>query len=294
MCYKVLELYSGCGCPYYTHAVDPCIQYERNGHNIILQKVLVKYLCERHSKIRSDQHGGKEKREKPIRDTENLFKAPEDVEIASVLATQGDRQQKIEVNSPVDSTLRGQLLAKFQNIPETDEQFIPAGDLNEVLTDYAIRGELESHGMETCFSFVIQRARIFFAILLAIGRLDAVHHLIGRALGDELLPLASSAVVSLEDDKAQSLLSLLGADTTKEFYEIQWILLAPVFRRGEHLVLLDAARLPIMKTEPIAKGAYGGVHRVKIHPDHLNLEESALSLSQKVSRGSMKLPESNS
>ena len=122
---------------------------------------------------------------------------------------------------------------------------------------------------------------------------DLYHdHLLDSFLGDELLPLASSAVVSLEDDKAQSLLSLLGADTTKEFYEAQWILLAPVFRRGEHLVLDDAVRLPIIKPEPIAKGAYGGVHRVEIHPDHLNLEASAFSLSQKVSRGSMKLPES--
>ncbi|KAL9607071.1 MAG: hypothetical protein Q9167_007979 [Letrouitia subvulpina] len=257
--------------------MDACSLYGRRGHRANVKTVTVGSTCDRHSVLQSGQQRAPNGSETPIPNTEIFSQAVDSVELASTPVTQQDHQQKIQGNSPVDSSLRSELLAKFQKITGTDEEFVPANEFNEVFTTDAIRRELEKHGMQTLFSFVIQRARTFFAILLAIRRLDALHYLVEKDLGDDFLPLTSSAFLSQEGDKAHSLLALFGGDTKKEFFEIQWTLLTPVLNQGEHLVLNDAARLPIIDTEPIAKGAYGGVHRIKIHPDSLNLEGSKSS-----------------
>ncbi|QPC68645.1 hypothetical protein HYE67_010876 [Fusarium culmorum] len=49
MCYQLVELYSGCKCPYYTHAIDRCASYGRPGHSIQQRTILVGYLCSAHA-----------------------------------------------------------------------------------------------------------------------------------------------------------------------------------------------------------------------------------------------------
>ena len=188
------------------------------------------------------------------------------------------------VESAIHSPLRDRLLAKRQKVLVKDDQFIPAGDLSEVLTSHAIEGELKSYGLKHLSSFVFLRARKIFAILLVIGKLDALQDLIKEEIGDELLPLAISATNSLEDNKLPPAFSKWDFDTKQRFFEVQWTLLAPVFLRGKHLKLDDDARLPFTHTEPIANGAYGGVHSVEIHRDHARFyEDFGSPVNQEVS-----------
>ncbi|KAL9071967.1 MAG: hypothetical protein Q9161_003899 [Pseudevernia consocians] len=183
----------------------------------------------------------------------------------------------------IDSPLRDRLLAKLQKVFDTDEQFLPASDLDEILTSHAIEGELLSHGLEDVSSFVFRRAKKIFAILVVIRQLDVLQDLIKEELGDELLPLANPATSSLEDNKLRSALSKWDLDTIKGFFEFQWTLLSPIFSEGKHLKLDDDAILPFIKSEPIANGAYGGVHCVEIHSDHEIFEKLRSPTSQKVS-----------
>lgn len=49
MCYQITELYSGCRCLSYQHALDRCASYGRPGHSIQKRTVLVGYACKAHS-----------------------------------------------------------------------------------------------------------------------------------------------------------------------------------------------------------------------------------------------------
>ncbi len=245
--------------------MDACPAYGRRGHGIKTQVVLVGICCSRHSHALSLPTS---------RDH-----SPEDSETGS---GQEDRLKDITVEAAVDSSLRGQLLAKSQRVLDTDEYFIPVGDLDEVLTGDAILRELRSHELEHLFPYVVQGSRKIFAILLVIRKLDALQDLMEQTLGDGLLPLPESALISLKDDKLSSTFSQWGLDTRKQFFDFQWTLLAPVFSEGRHLKLGDDVRLPFIETTTIANGAFGSVHRVKIHGDHEKFEMLRLPSSQNV------------
>ena len=182
----------------------------------------------------------------------------------------------------IDSPLRGQLLAKFEKVFDTDEHFIPAGDLEQVLTGHAVEAELQRHGLEDLYPFVYQRAKKLFAILLVIRKLDALQNLIKEDLGDELLPVVESALESLTDERLRAAFSGWDLDTKKGFFEMQWTVLVPVFFEAKHLKLDDNARLPFIKTNRIASGRYGSVYRVEIHRDHEKFEKFGSPTSQKV------------
>lgn len=49
MCYQVVELYSGCRCLYYQHAVERCPRYGARGHGITQRTILVQHFCIDHS-----------------------------------------------------------------------------------------------------------------------------------------------------------------------------------------------------------------------------------------------------
>ncbi len=289
MCIKIVERYTVCGCIYYSHAVDACPAYGSRSHGVKTQQVLVGYSCTRHSpSIRSEEPKARNAQD---RQEDNLEKNSVESTIAIESTTTVQATTSIEsattvestnsVESAIHSPLRDRLLAKLQNVLGTDDQFIPAGDLDEVLTSHAIEDELKSYGLNHLASFVFLRARKTFAILLVIGKLDALQDLM---IGDELLPLANSATNSLEDNKPPLAFSKWDFDTRQRFFEIQWTLLAPVFLEGKHLKLDDDARLPFTHTEPIANGAYGGVHSVEIHRDHARFfEDFGSPVNQKVS-----------
>lgn len=49
MCYQLIELYSSCHCPYYTHPIDRCAASGRPGHTVQQRTILVGYNCSSHS-----------------------------------------------------------------------------------------------------------------------------------------------------------------------------------------------------------------------------------------------------
>ena len=273
MCIKIVERYAICRCIYYSHAIDACPAFGRRGHSIKTQDVLLGLTCSRHARYSVGSF---------VDDAKDLSQRSENFAVKYALDDQEDRLRETNVETAIDSPLRDQLLAKFEKVYDTDEHFIPAGDLEQVLTGHAIKAELQRHEMEDLYPFVCQRAEKLFAILLLIRKLDALQNLIKEDLGDELLPVVDSAFESLTDERLRAAFSGWDIDTRKEFSEMQWTVLVPVLCEAEHLKLDDNARLPFIKTNRIAGGRYGSVHRVEIHRDHDKFEEIRSPTSQKV------------
>ena len=247
------------------HAVDACPAYGRRGHRVKTLEVLVGSTCSRH-------HGA-----------DKLSTRSEEAEANDAQDSPSNRLKAVTVTDAIDSPLRRQLLEKFKNVFDTDEQFIPARDLDHVLTARAIEVELQSHGLEDHSSFIFQRARRLFAILLVIQRLDTLRSLIKEDLGDEILPLKESVFTSLESNKLSAAFSKWDLDARTKFLETQWTVLVPIFSDGEHLQLDDNARLPFIKTEQLGSGGgYVTVHRVQIHGGHEKFEKYGSYGSQKV------------
>jgi hypothetical protein len=275
MCVQIQERYAVCRCLYYIHALDSCPAYGRRGHDIRSEEILVAYSCPRHSR----NYGS----EGFISDAKCATIRSGDSPPRKEFAKHEDDLGRTAVEATIDSPLRAQLLEKIQYVLGTEEQFIPAGDLDEVLTTDAIDGELQSCGLGDISSDVFPHAKKIFAILLAIRKLDALQDLIKEGVRDDVLPLAISATSSLEDQKLYYAFSEWDLDARKHFEEFQWTLLAPIFSEGMHLKLHDDARLPFIKTEPLANGAFGGVHRVEIHSDHERLNSFGSHVTRKVS-----------
>lgn len=290
MCWKVVERYTICRCIYYVHSVDACPAYGRRGHIIKLQDVLVGVYCSRHklgpkldpstARWSVDESSGSA--ESALTDPSTYSIDERSAFAESALTDHEDCLKEPNIEIAIDCSLRGQLLAKSEKVFDTDEQFIPAGDLEQVFTGHAINAELQSHGLEELCPFVSQRAKKLFAILLVIRKLGALQNLVKEDLGDELLPVLYSALQSLADERLRAAFSGWDLDTRKEFSEMQWTVLVPVFFEAEHLKLDDKARLPFIKTNRIASGGFGSVHRVEIHRDHEKFEKSGSPTSQKV------------
>lgn len=251
-----------CPCTYYIHAVDACPAYGRRGHSIKTQVVRVGYTCSQH-RLTSQPTGVSDY-------AQDLSTRREESPRKNALEAHKDRLQGTDIKTAIGSPLRTKLLRKVKRVFDTDENFIPAGDFEQVLTCRAIKAELQSHGLEDLYSFVYKRAKKIFAILLVICKLDALHDFVKEDLGDELLPVADSALESLSDERLQAAFSNWDLDTRKQFSEVQWTVLVPVFSEAEHLKLDDNARLPFIETNTIASGSFGSVHRVEIHSDHDN------------------------
>ena len=269
MCIKVVERYSVCRCIYYSHAADTCPAYGRRGHSIKTQEILVGYNCTRHwvqsvHSVHPVTHS--------VDDARDLSKRSEGSAADNALNDPKDHLKETNIETAIDSPLRDHLMAKFENVFDTDEHFIPAGDLKQVLTGHTIKAELQRHGLENLYPFVYQRAKKLFAILLVIRKLDGLQNFIKEELGDELLPVVDSALESLTDERLRAAFSGWDLDTRKEFFETQWTVLVPVFFEAEHLKLDDR----------IASGGFGSVHRVEIHRDHEKFEKFGSPTSQKV------------
>ena len=275
MCIRVVEKYAICLCVYYRHAVNPCPAYDERGHKVKIKEVLVGYCCSRHS----TDGGGKAS----VSYSEGSTVRSENSKDQEESAEDEDGSKTAAVEVVPDFSLRGQLLKKMQKIMGTHERFIPAGDLDEVLTNHAIVSELQSHGLADISQRVFRHAKKIFAILLMIRKLDVLEDVIKKGLHDEILPLARPMPGSLEDENLDSIFSGWNLDTRRQFMDFQWTLLAPVFLQGEHLKLPDDARLPFMKTEVIANGAFGVVHRVEIHSDHARFDKLEMPVTKQVS-----------
>lgn len=277
MCIKIVERYSFCRCLYYSHAIDPCPSYGK--HEVMFKEILVGSTCPSHSSSRtneallSDAKGLTTSTKESFR-YENGLKATS-TESKSYPGT----HPVYEADVGTDSSLRARLLRRSRIIPG-QKQFIPAGDLLEVLSIDAITQELQMHGLTDIPYDVLQHKKKIFAVLLIIHQLDSFEDFIRRDLKDDVLPFA------METINSHSIFSRWDTGTREQFVHSQWMLLAPVFSVGDHLKLHDDDILPFVITETIASSPFKGVHQIEIHQDHERFNKLGGSSTKIVSQSS--------
>ena len=283
MCIQVVERYSICRCIYYRHAVDPCLYYGKRGHRTVVKEVSVGYQCSKHSLPQDSKGNYPEGRSTGTSQVEKTITDETDDDAASSNTTAGVPEINIkrhigegfpEVSTSeyeADMPLRMRLLHKRQENSHVAEYFIASSDLDELLTEHAIGEELQRCKVEVPSSSVFPQATKVFAILLVIRRLDLIVDLVKSRVGDEHLPLQIFNVTTSKGNALHLASSKWDNATKEEFYNFQWAVLAPKFVEKEHLCLDDNAILPFTESRTIARGGYGGVHKVKIHNAHENL-----------------------
>ena len=235
MCIKVIERYATCRCIFFSHSIDPCPAYGR--HEVKIKEVLVGYSCSRHGYIDNT--------------------AP-DISAPSIFTNK--------------SSLRVQLLSKM--VPPDAEplhQFIPASDVHGILTEGAIKGELEKYGCAEIYYQVYLHARRLFAVLVILDKLRSLHLLVTNSIGDGDLPLTRT---QLSNHQQFPIFSEWTSLDQERFCTLQWAVLAPIFSQGEHLQLPDDARLPFILDEDLANGNDSEVRRTVIHRNHFNMNNS--------------------
>ena len=186
------------------------------------------------------------------------------------------------------SSLRGMLDGSVQHIPDSKSiSFIPADALDEILTFENIEAELEKLGKNELSSHVFKHARKVFAILVHICMLEDIQKFIGEGLEDADLPLAMSKSgdmigqlhTGVREPKKFRTFSGWRQHVRMQFWQFQWVLLAPIFSfPGQHHKFDDNIVLPYVDLGDAGLGAYSKVYRVKIHPAHAKLIQEKVSL----------------
>ena len=173
--------------------------------------------------------------------------------------------------APSDSSVN--LKSQVENLRRENirgEVYIPLLRLHEVLTPESVHAELKTANddslrvrLDEITTKVLEGAKVIFAILVVIKKVESVMHLIERnQLHDRLLPFERW-------DKE------LGWDlsTFYPFYEAQWEFLAPQFAHGTIVKRFGSKIvLPFQKNEMIDRGGFGTVYEISLDPDHQNLE----------------------
>ena len=179
------------------------------------------------------------------------------------------------------SLLRERLLQTVQ-ITYTCMRFISAGDLENIITKACVEKELLVQGLNACTPYVLERARKIFVILVLIRMLHRLPNFVENGVDDKSLPLVGTVFELAKRPENSSPSSWLNLDEIRDFLEMQWIVLAPVFSQGSHLELADEMILPFISARQINAGAFGTVQKIKIHRDHDNLDNASSSTSPKV------------
>ena len=179
------------------------------------------------------------------------------------------------------SSLRERLLQTVQ-MTYAYMRFIPAGDLENIITKACVEKELLDQGLNAYTPYVLEHARKIFVILVLIRMLHRLPSFVGNGVDDKSLPLAGTVFELAKRSENSSPSSWLNLDAIQDFLEMQWIVLAPVFSQGSHLELADEMILPFIDARQINAGAFGTVQKIKIHHDHDRLDNASSSTSQQV------------
>ena len=213
--------------------------------------------------------------------------------------------KQLGVDLAVSDTYQGDVAAKFLSWvkstsvrsvgDERGRSFIPFSALRDYFTREKtadLFGKLALPQSDA--PKVRQSALTIFAILVYIGKGDAIERLIHAGLSDADLPFhedpdewpgpCSSDSTQVGSDllqqsvmppspslRAKDLLS--DSSTWKDFYREQWQFCPPTFQLDQHHVFESPSILPfISKTElHDLKGGNSAVYRVKIHPEYHRL-----------------------
>ena len=287
MCRQVIERYAQCRCVYHVHAVDDCPAANRRDHRIQRKEILVGTSCSKHKSNTStakseivgslfvDSGYG----------TESFGYGSSDYD-RSITGNSGHaiHQSNDFTDAIGESLLRVQVLEKIVNAENAEEQFIPAGDIHAVLTAGSVKQELQRYKMERLLPEVFTQAKRLFAILLVIGRLDALRRMVKAGLSDADLPLTMYGYLEKNQPHSDFFSSFVewNIKAHERFVGTQWTFLAPIFKDGEHQKLDDSARLPFTNTKLLGNGSYGEISRITIHGDHYEFQMPKVQLAMKV------------
>lgn len=166
------------------------------------------------------------------------------------------------------------------NICNTEKRyFIPETTLFDVVTESAVKQSLRSlqiplHEINDVTTVIVQGARKCFAILLLIGRGEAITSFIKhdslqrQSFPDYLLPYTTEQLQQRFEEKDDTVV-------VSSFLEKQWEFAIPIMQRLTVFRKLDAsAILPFLREELAGRGSMGTAWKVELHPQchHLPLE----------------------
>jgi hypothetical protein len=162
------------------------------------------------------------------------------------------------------------------------KRFIPHHALESILTPEQIRIAMKESGVEATSldemaNTIWNKARKIFAILVLIDETKLIAKFLGEdgyleSEIDARLPFDGSYLERLVGNK----------DFVRNFRETQLEFVAPIFSGGIlPRVLTKEIILPFMENEPIGRGGFGNVSRIRIHPAHQTINSGGLVCNPK-------------
>ena len=177
-------------------------------------------------------------------------------------------------------------------------RFLPRGSLLDICTYENVERVLQENaafqgdqlGALHCTQYVCgtpsrlrsdarSTAREIFATLVLIKRIGIIRDFMEKGVVDDHLPLRYDenpkrlSPRQTSDKHEVELFKGESSDTIQEFYTKQWWVHVPFISRGRtarEYELAEETILPWSEYQDPVSGAYGSVHRVKIHSDHHN------------------------
>ncbi|KAK1475458.1 protein kinase [Colletotrichum abscissum] len=157
----------------------------------------------------------------------------------------------MEMTKPLKQALEGAMRRSFSLDGDSSKEFLPEPDINRILSEKSILGALRASCpgadfMRRMYASAIVKEKKYtkiFAILVLIGRADAIAAFRQNHLDDSQLPLAfastsgeeTSTLVRSTVARSSFDLSLMGLSYYESILleETQWKFLAPVFARAD-------------------------------------------------------------
>ncbi|KAK1534906.1 protein kinase [Colletotrichum costaricense] len=157
----------------------------------------------------------------------------------------------MEMTKPLKQALEGAMCRSFSLDGDSSKEFLPEPDINRILSEKSILGALRTSCpgadfMRRMYASAIVKEKKYtkiFAILVLIGRADAIAAFRQNHLDDSQLPLAfastsgeeTSTLVRSTVARSSFDLSLMGLSYYESILleETQWKFLAPVFARAD-------------------------------------------------------------
>jgi hypothetical protein len=161
------------------------------------------------------------------------------------------------------ATLNEQLLTLQQRASSGQRKllFYPAHRIEELLTTPVIRESISSiprlrEDQLNLFASLIREKHLkTLAALLSIGHHDKILEFLFRRLNDDRIPYAEGSLDFLSMVEAQ------------QFIHHQWKFIPVVLTKGDiHRQLHGDEILPFLEETHVAKGGFGTVYKVKLHP----------------------------
>jgi hypothetical protein len=175
-----------------------------------------------------------------------------------------------------EKSLVDQIAMKLERSIFDRHDFLPEGCIETLITEATVMKEMgiteeTKEESRKLLGFILKDGRKIFAILLLSGfegktLREVITQFRRKKIGDASLPITDKTKVPFFISPKQH----WNEWWIRNFYERQWILLAPVFSSERLNLQLRADHvLPFTSQDnDIKSGAFGEVHQVTVHPKH--------------------------